>query len=287
MKADGQKSGWPVYLVTAAMVPLIFLGSALVFSLVAVVIALSRGATATDLGEKVQAILQKELTQGVGALALSVGANAVLFTLVPMILAYRGDSHSEQPYQRLGFAPASLVDHAAAILGLLGLTTALDASVQLLGLHDYGRLAEMRDTIVAIPYVDRWPLAFVVGIGAGIPEEIFFRGYALRRLAIAHGKIPAVIVSALLFGIFHLDPLHAPLAASMGVFLGFVVVKTGSIYPAISAHAINNAAATMTAGLEFDESYLWPTLLGGAVVALGTMLLIVRRHKDDERPIVW
>lgn len=284
MSAEDQKSGWPVYLATAAMVPLTVLGSLFVFSVVAVAMALSRGG---DLDETVQSILHNELSKGATAMALSVGANALVFTLVPMILAYRRAAHSEQPYQRLGFAPASLFDHTAAIFGLLGLTSALDASVQLLGFHDYGRLAEMRDAIVAIPLVDRWPLAFVVAVGAGIPEEIFFRGYALRRLAIAHGKIPAVIVSSLLFGIFHLDPLHAPLAASMGLFLGFVVLKTGSIYPAISAHAINNAAATMTAGLEFDESYLWPTLFAGTVVALGTTMLIVRRHRDAERPIVW
>jgi membrane protease YdiL (CAAX protease family) len=275
-----------VYAVTAAMIPLTLISSSLIYSIVALVVAFNRhGGTPTE--DQIRLIFETELTQGVQMIMLGVSANAIVFTFVPIWIASRRVPSSEAARDRLALRRSSLADHAIAVLGLIGLTTALDVIVQLIGLGNYGRIAELHDAISAIRPAERWPLALVLGVGAGIPEELFFRGYVMHRLASAQGKTAAMLISAALFGIFHLDPLHAPLAAAMGVFLGFVVLKTGSLYPAITAHTINNAFAAMTAGLEIDEVYLWPSLFVGIAAIAGAFRLIVRRHKDDERAIVW
>lgn len=264
---DEEKKAFFVYAVTAAMLPLTI--SAFVFFL--------------TIGSVIQG---SELTSDLSMMAISIGANAVCFAGVALFLAmYR--TTGEEGYARLGWVSSRLVDHLAAVIGLLGLTVGLDAAVQLAGLGNYGRIAEMRDTIMQLSLKDRVPLMFLMAFGAGIPEELFFRGFIFRRLASLNGARSALIVSALLFGLFHLDPLHSPLAAAMGFFLGYVAMKTGSIIPAISAHVFNNAVAVMTMGLEFEDAWLVPVGAAGMAVALGAILVIGRGHRGEQPPIVW
>lgn len=76
----------------------------------------------------------------------------------------------------------------------------------------------------------------------GICEESLFRGAVqgtLERL----GTRRAIIITALLFGFYHLNPWVFLPAAFIGAVYGYIVVKTGSIIPAMTAHMINNAAA--------------------------------------------
>lgn len=282
MEIEPRKPAWPVYAVTAAMVPLTFISATIVFSIAAVVV--SGGDMMSS--EEIQALLEDQLSKGATGFALSIGANALAFTLVPLILAL-SRVNFETATLRLGLTTTSPVDILLATTGLLALTSALDAVVQLTGLSSYGALAEMRETMLALPDNLRMPLAFVVAIGAGIPEELFFRGYVLRRLSVSQGKTVALFVSALLFGLFHFDPLHAPLAAMMGLALGYVTLKTGSIYPAIVAHLVNNGVAVLAVKLEIPPAYTWPVLLGSLLLAAASPVLIARRHRGEEQPIVW
>jgi membrane protease YdiL (CAAX protease family) len=73
----------------------------------------------------------------------------------------------------------------------------------------------------------------------------------------------------------------------MGLFLAYFVLKTGSIFPAITAHTINNAVATTTAGLEYADWILWPSLFLGAFLTAGSLYFVARRHRGAERAIVW
>lgn len=264
---NDKKDAVLVYAVTAAMLPLTISAFVLFLTIASVI----QGA---------------ELTSELSMMAISIGSNAICFAGAALFLAmYR--STGEDGYARLGWVSSTFVDRLAAVVGLLGLTTALDVAVQLAGLGDYGRIAEMRDTIMKLSFADRVPLMFLMAVGAGIPEELFFRGFVFRRLASLNGARSALIVSALLFGIFHLDPLHSPLAAAMGLFLGYVVMKTGSIFPAISAHVFNNAVAVMTMGLELEDAWLVPAGAAGVVVAIGAILVIGRGHRGEQPPIVW
>jgi membrane protease YdiL (CAAX protease family) len=91
----------------------------------------------------------------------------------------------------------------------------------------------------------RWPalvLAVVVlGLLAGTAEELFFRGFVQTRLRQRWGPRWAVAVTALVFGAFHCDPWHSPTAAILGVYLGWLAERTGSLRPSIVAHVVNNA----------------------------------------------
>jgi membrane protease YdiL (CAAX protease family) len=75
-------------------------------------------------------------------------------------------------------------------------------------------------------------------------EEVFFRGILLRRLQYRYPKRTALAVSALLFGIMHLNPWQALTACIAGLFLGWIYLKYKTIWLCIFFHAYNNVLAS-------------------------------------------
>lgn len=89
-------------------------------------------------------------------------------------------------------------------------------------------------------------LLAIVGIGAPIAEEIFFRGFTDRALE-KRGMswILATVITAVVFGVTHGQPLQFPALALFGLILGVIVHITGRLGPAIVAHAAFNITAAV------------------------------------------
>ncbi len=119
-------------------------------------------------------------------------------------------------------------------------------------------------------------LALTISLGPGIAEELFFRGMLLGSF---RGEMPAwlaVVFSSLLFGLLHLDPLQGSGAALIGAYLALVVITTGSVWPAIGAHALNNLSCALCA--RYDPQGVGQAFSTGYppwVVALAVLLTAV------------
>lgn len=70
-------------------------------------------------------------------------------------------------------------------------------------------------------------------------EEFICRGLILGSLR-KFGDGFAIIVSAILFGLMHGNFQQIPFAFLVGLVLGFIVVKSGSLWVAVGVHAFNN-----------------------------------------------
>lgn len=78
-------------------------------------------------------------------------------------------------------------------------------------------------------------------------EEIFFRGFIYRNLRDLTGPGAAMVISALLFGLVHLQaPLIVPLAA-LGIVLAFLFERSGSLLVPIAVHALWNLGQLIVA----------------------------------------
>ncbi|HEX2954430.1 MAG TPA: type II CAAX endopeptidase family protein [Bacillota bacterium] len=119
----------------------------------------------------------------------------------------------------------------------------------------------------AIQY-NPWGAALTVIIIAPLTEETLFRGLILQgfQRQYASPKI-AIILSALLFGAIHLNWQQAPGAAILGLLLGWVIVKTGSILPCLFIHGVSNSFVLMAAVVNFNIPGFSssPTLQSGVV----------------------
>jgi membrane protease YdiL (CAAX protease family) len=171
---------------------------------------------------------------------------------------------------------------------VLGLST--------LVLHD--RLAARRllpqlpddDDVIAPDFLAQplGPLALFLALAVMAPliEEFAFRGRAQHTLEHAFGVVPAVTTSAIVFSVLHgrVDAVHH---LAFGVFAGWVVWRTGSIWSAVYMHALNNAAAqalmslpTQGVALSDASAVVWPYAIGGGVVGLAGLIATgVRIHR--------
>ena len=74
-----------------------------------------------------------------------------------------------------------------------------------------------------------------------LAEELVFRGIIQTRLLRAMPPWTAVVLQAALFGIIHGTPIQIVYALLLGLALGFLRSRTGSILPGFAAHAAFNA----------------------------------------------
>jgi membrane protease YdiL (CAAX protease family) len=90
---------------------------------------------------------------------------------------------------------------------------------------------------------------FMVICVAPIAEEFFFRGFFYRALRTRWPVLVAAGIDGLLFGVIHYDfsgaeaLLILPPLGALGFIFCLVYERTGSIYPVIALHALNNAIA--------------------------------------------
>ena len=79
-----------------------------------------------------------------------------------------------------------------------------------------------------------------VVIIAPVVEELIFRGVIMHGLMRNYPKLIAIVVSALFFALFHLNPWQFPATFLLGLLLGWVMVVTRNIFACIIGHSINN-----------------------------------------------
>lgn len=92
-------------------------------------------------------------------------------------------------------------------------------------------------------------LGIAIAVFAPLVEELFFRGYALRAFSQRLGPRWGLILSAALFAGPHLLGITTGFIGLLipiffgGLILGYVYQRTGNLWSAVVAHAINNSAA--------------------------------------------
>ena len=75
-------------------------------------------------------------------------------------------------------------------------------------------------------------------------EEIVFRGFILAGLTLALGNIKGMVISSALFTLVHWDFDVMPIIFVSGMLTAWLYMRTGSLWPPIALHAMNNAIAT-------------------------------------------
>lgn len=88
--------------------------------------------------------------------------------------------------------------------------------------------------------------AFTISVIAPLLEEVMFRG-AIQGDMLRKVRNPwlAIIISALIFGIFHMNPVQIVYATLLGIVLGWIYYRTGSLMSVILGHVLNNTIATI------------------------------------------
>ena len=108
-----------------------------------------------------------------------------------------------------------------------------------------------------------WSSFLLTAIFAPIFEEWLCRGMVLRGLLTKMKPGWAIVISALFFAVIHLNPWQALNAFIIGVVMGYVYYKTGSLWLTMLIHFVNNGFAVICAQIPSMEEYdYWIDMMG-------------------------
>ena len=88
-------------------------------------------------------------------------------------------------------------------------------------------------------------LFFIISISAGICEEFFFRGMILDAYTARFSAKKGILISAVLFGMFHFNPQNLLGPIFLGLLFGYMVLITESLLAGILGHMANNGVAVL------------------------------------------
>jgi sodium transport system permease protein len=105
-----------------------------------------------------------------------------------------------------------------------------------------------------------WMVLLLVALTPAICEELAFRGFILSGLRRMGHKWGAIVLSAVFFGLTH-GLLQQSLAACVvGVVIGYVAVKTGSLWPGVLYHLVHNSLSVLHSRLSPEAIETHPLL---------------------------
>jgi len=178
----------------------------------------------------------------------AVASGLLILAAVALLLRRRGQTLASIG---LGRAPVGRVILAAGGAVLLCYLFGIVSSILVVAVTggDLEGLARQKQQLLQA--VGTIPLGLVVPMSlfVGLYEEVFIRGFLLSRLmALSRGSLAPVAVSSVIFGAAHYQQGLAGVAqtAAIGLALGLVVVRAGTLWPAILAHAtIDSVSLTL------------------------------------------
>ncbi len=136
---------------------------------------------------------------------------------------------------------------------------------------------------------------FHVAMVPAICEEILYRGFALNLLRRTKAAWTAILITGIIFGFYHLRLSQVIPLAMIGIFLGWITVKSGSLIPAMVAHFVNNAFSVLLVKFMPDSPLadsnpemppIWLAL--GSIVLVYVVLYSMKRQTNSgEDSDVW
>ena len=107
-------------------------------------------------------------------------------------------------------------------------------------------------------------MVLCVCILAPIGEELIFRGLTLRIMRKAFPWQVAVIIQAVLFGVYHMNLVQGIYATLLGLFMGYLAYRYNSVVPGILLHMTINS-------LSYVIEYFIPPAMGESIL----MMLVI------------
>lgn len=172
------------------------------------------------------------------------------------------------------FSPRAFIEVPRRVL-LICVPLVLSAMYVLNVLVEWLQLPNWGENTFLAMSRDPWGILCIV-VGAPLTEELLFRGAVMNHLhRKGYSATSTIVWSAIIFGVFHLNPAQIPFACLLGLLLGWLYERTGSLVPGMLCHFINNtlgvislqqgdAETSMQDWMGGNTAFLWI----GVIVAL-------------------
>lgn len=200
--------------------------------------AAMRGVPANELSQRLVELLT---TPGLFILVAALGQLA--FGLTAWTCAWLSPVPARE---RLGLVP---MQHAWTIYPLTMMGSLLPLSISFALATGLAQVLPV-DPSVRMLYdklTPSWAVAFVlfIAIAPGFCEELLFRGYVQGRLLQRWRPTTAIVVTSVIFALMHITPHAVLVALPLGLWLGLIAWRTGSIFACIACHAFINGSVNL------------------------------------------
>ena len=182
------------------------------------------------------------------------------FMIIPLLWFLK--SRQQPIFKQLRLNPISketLVFSIMLSLGVIILSDELDRIIQsFFPAPDY--IVDLNGLLRPDTLLGFILLFIAVAIIAPIGEELLFRGFLQQALEKHwHDVTRAILITALLFSMIHMNPYWFVQIYILGVLLGFIAWKSKSVIPALVLHGMNNAMAMLFAFVDLEKNnfYIW------------------------------
>lgn len=180
------------------------------------------------------------------------------------------------------FAGLLLIAPAAQFLS--NVVVVIVSAINPVWLENYQKLMETAGIDAELNFL---MIVYVVILGP-IGEELIFRGVTLRCARQIFPFWAANLMQAVLFGVFHMNIIQGSYAFVLGIILGVVCEKFGSIYYAIFLHICFNFLGTVISQqLDFIDSpveyAVYYAVIAIAAIAAAVLLFLGRRAMRRRR----
>jgi sodium transport system permease protein len=195
-----------------------------------------------------------------GALLLVLAAIATLIAVAQAAILAGAPLYAAMALAQLGMLALSLsVLRAGRLppraLGIAGAPARFIGAAVLIGVSAWYLNLVLIEAFVSVEpeevetlqrLVERPPLAIVVlaiALAPAVCEEVLFRGALLRGLASRIHPLWALLIASAMFSVYHWKPVQMLPTFTLGLALGVLALRSGSILPSLIAHFLNNAMA--------------------------------------------
>jgi membrane protease YdiL (CAAX protease family) len=167
----------------------------------------------------------------------SFAAMGLPFFLAKKAMAKPGEDHTVSYFApKLNLKTVSII--AASVFGCL---TAMIVTGYLASFFEgMGFTFSAGETPVVNNVYDIIAMFLGTALVPPLVEEFAMRNVVMQPLR-KYGNLFAIVMSAVVFGIFHGTPTQIPFAALSGLFIGYAVIATNSIWSGVIIHAIVNS----------------------------------------------
>jgi membrane protease YdiL (CAAX protease family) len=172
------------------------------------------------------------------------GALEAVFLIAPIFYARKRVTTGQTVTEALGLrgfhpglALGLIILSAVGVLILGDLYTAITTALHFNAPTNVDELVSELHQMPAVVYAS----LIVSVLIAPVCEELFFRGFLLQGLRLSLPTWGAILVTSLIFAAAHASLGSFVLLFILAVFLGMLRVVTGSIWPGVILHTLNNA----------------------------------------------
>ncbi len=127
--------------------------------------------------------------------------------------------------------------------------------------------------------VPLWQLYIYLGLIPGVIEELAFRGMLLHGLRRRIRPVLLPLVVGVVFGLFHFSLFRIGPTGFLGILLTVIALLTGSVFPGIVLHILNNSFAVFASSRDWPIASLEPWHYAAATLIFAMAMWIIYRNR--------